>query len=726
MMCRAGAIGCRRAIGPLLMVVLVAIVAIAAPRAFAQSLPANGDFARGGVPPAGWNIEALARPKGSMAFVPAPAGIAGQVLALSPNSANTPSDQPYGIGQLLPAATLRGREVVVSGLLGASGGATAVLGVVVLTGRGPAASVQIRADGALARREDRVVVPDAADIVGIVLFLVAEGQTGTARFGAISVRPATGNAASNSATPRGDAPSAMSATVHVDASRILHTIPRAIFGTNLEVIQDGQGLWDVRNRRLQPQIVALARDLALGPIRFPGGVWSDAYDWRLGLGPQDKRPSQPVVPGADWSYRHSFGTDEALAFARAVGSNLMMTVNVGNGTPELAADWVRYVNGEGGRAPRGPRVELWEIGNELYMEGDASGGHLTPEAYAEKLLAFAAAMKAVDPTIRLGAIGLRNFGRYRFNSFDNWNEVVLRRAGHAFDLLNVHNAYAPVVADGAALDPVEVYKALWAFPQLVARNLQDTWREVEQFAPAHAARIRLGVTEWGPLYDINPKSPWIHHVRTLGSAVYVASILKVFAENPHVGLANFFKLNEPSFMGWIGKRGSEWLPTAPYKAFRLISRTMETGLLRARVEVPTYNSVAMGLVEQVSGVPYLDALATASDDRGRLAVLLINKSADAAIDTRVALGGIAGATTLAIETLTGAAPDANTGTELLKLPGLDWGAQRAVGPQGRINHGGPGEIRVERTERAIQGRDVAVRVPPHSVMVLRLGGVKPP
>ena len=32
-------------------------------------------------------------------------------------------------------------------------------------------------------------------------------------------------------------------------------------------------------------------------------------------------------------------------------------MNAAVGTPKLAADWVRYVNGEGGRSPRGPRVE---------------------------------------------------------------------------------------------------------------------------------------------------------------------------------------------------------------------------------------------------------------------------------------------------------------------------------------------------------------------------------
>ncbi len=220
-------------------------------------------------------------------------------------------------------------------------------------------------------------------------------------------------------------------------------------------------------------------------------------------------------------------------------------------------------------------------------------------------------MKAVDPTIRIGAIGLRNYGRYQLNRYDNWNEVVLRRAAPEFDMLMIHNAYAPAIGNDAGPDATDVYAALLAAPQLIARNLAETWQEIERFAPQHAAKLQIGITEWGPLYAVTVDSPWIDHVKTLGSAIFVADVLRVFAEQPHVGLANFFKLNEASFMGWIGRRGDTWTPTAPYLAFRMVSRDMEPGLLANTVTVPTYASRAIGFVDQVAAVPYLGVLATA-------------------------------------------------------------------------------------------------------------------
>src|SRR5204862_1132425 len=105
---------------------------------------------------------------------------------------------------------------------------------------------------------------------------------------------------------------AIAASARIDTTRIIRTLPRALFGTNIEVIRDANGLWDPQNQRLDPQIVALARELHLGPIRFPGGVWSDAYDWRNGVGPRNQRATTPTHPGADEKYRHTFGTDEAL------------------------------------------------------------------------------------------------------------------------------------------------------------------------------------------------------------------------------------------------------------------------------------------------------------------------------------------------------------------------------------------------------------------------------
>jgi alpha-N-arabinofuranosidase len=710
------------------LLVLLLLCAALGQAARAQTLPQNGRFTDGGSPPAGWFLDEEAAAKGRIRLLPAPAGVPGQVLELAPNGRNTPSAKPLGLGQLLPAAAVRGRMLNVSAALGATGGGRAVLGLTILRRGGEAGSIMLRnatADGRLQVQTDTLDVPDDDAVEGAVLFLVAEGTSGTALFADVWVSTGAPAPAPRAAAPAaGAAVADIPARLRIDTSAVRRTIPRDIFGTNIEVIRDANGLWDRRRNRLDPDLVAMARDMGITLVRFPGGVWSDAYDWRHGIGPQSARATTPTHPGGEERFRHVFGTDEALAFAREIGGSLLITVNAGTGTPELAADWVRYVNGDGGRSPRNGRVTWWEIGNELYMDGDASGGATTPERYAERVLDFARAMRAVDPDIRLAAIGLRNFGRYRFNSHDDWNEVVLRRAGSAIDLLAVHNAYTPVVPDARGVDPLDVYAAMWAFPQLVARNLADTRGEIARFAPGR--RIGVGITEWGPLFAVDPASPLIDHVKTIGSAVFVASALRVFAEDPSVELANFFKLNEALFMGWIGRRGNQWAMTAPAMAFRMVARGMESGLLASSVQVATYGSRGIGFVDRVAEVPYLDVLASATPDRRTVTVLLINRHPSSAIATQVTLGGASGAATLTSETLSADAPDAHTGTDLLRIPGLRWGEQARVGPRGRFDRGAEGEIRLERQGLGAVGATTTVRVPAHAITLLRFEGLRRP
>jgi alpha-N-arabinofuranosidase len=706
---------------PLLIALVLAALGTVSPLG-AQPWPTNGDFTRGGNPPAGWHVDPEGATKGEIRIVSGPSGT-DRILELLPNARNTPSEKPLGIGQMIPPGPLRGYELAVSAKLAGDGGAVPVVGVAVLRRGGASDSIQMRPGGEpMATQVSQITVPDDPQIQGIILFLVAEGTRGTARFSSISVTP-TRKVGASPTPALGKATASIPASVRIDASRVVRAIPRALFGTNIETIREANGLWEATNQRLDQQIVRLSKELNLGPVRFPGGVWADAYDWRDGVGPRAQRPSRPTHPGAEEKVRNLFGTDEALSFAKEIGSNLLITVNAASGTPQLAADWVRYVNGEEGKAPRNGRVDIWEVGNELYMEGDASGGHLTPERYAERFLAFSAAMRAADPSIKLAAIGLRNYGRYRLAARDDWNEVVLKKAGREIDFLAIHNAYAPIVADGKGIEPADVYAALLAAPLLIARNLKDTWRDVERFAPTRTGQIGLAITEWGPLYAIDPSSPWIDHVKTLGSALFVASTLKAFAEDPHVKVANFFKLNEASFMGWIGRSGSSWVETAPYLAFRMISTGMEPNLLAGSVETPSYNSKTVGFVDRVAGVPYVEALASQSSDGSRITVLLINKHLSSAADASVVLDGTTGVSAVTTRTLTGSAVDANTGTTLPRVPGLKWARQQQAGPLGRFHHGATGEVRIE-TASLTPATTLAVRVPPHSLTIVSFENVR--
>src|SRR5581483_9416082 len=108
----------------------------------------------------------------------------------------------------------------------------------------------------------------------------------------------------------------------------------------------------------------------------------------------------------------------------------MLVANFGSGTPEEAAAWVAHTNRGGAPRP----VRWWSVGNETY--GNWEIGHCSAEEYADGYRAFAEAMRAVDPSIRIVAVGCGGLGPE--GSATAWNRTVLQRAGEHVDALSVH------------------------------------------------------------------------------------------------------------------------------------------------------------------------------------------------------------------------------------------------------------------------------------------------
>ena len=78
-----------------------------------------------------------------------------------------------------------------------------------------------------------------------------------------------------------------------------------------------------------------------------------------------------------------------MGTAKKIGAQPILIANYGSGTPQEAADWVRYAN-----VTKGYGAKYWEIGNELYGNGHYGSGWETdnhadtsPTAYATNLVA---------------------------------------------------------------------------------------------------------------------------------------------------------------------------------------------------------------------------------------------------------------------------------------------------------------------------------------------------
>jgi alpha-L-arabinofuranosidase len=200
--------------------------------------------------------------------------------------------------------------------------------------------------------------------------------------------------------------------VTVDASMVVRTVDDRIFGLNTAVwdgsFSDAQTLSDLM----------LINTRAL---RFPGGSTSDGYHWMTNMN-----------DGNTYTWPTSF--DVFAGTATAIGANAFITVNYGSGTPQEAAAWVTYSS-----VTKAYGFKYWEIGNECYgtWEEDNQALAHDPFTYATRAAAYFAAMKAADPTIKIGVVAVT--GEDTFSNGYASHPATNAREG------TTHNGWTPVM-----------------------------------------------------------------------------------------------------------------------------------------------------------------------------------------------------------------------------------------------------------------------------------------
>ena len=189
----------------------------------------------------------------------------------------------------------------------------------------------------------------------------------------------------------------------------------------LEISGTGTGDFHVGAVSLMPadnvqgfraEVVATLKQLHFGVLRFPGGNFVSAHEWRNAVGDIDKRPPiwDPVWHAVQ---PNDVGTDEFVTLCRLLDVEPYITVNAGFGDAWSARELVEYANGAATtpmgrwRAANGHsqpyHVRFWGIGNEPW--GDYQMGSMALDQFELKHNLFAKAMRGVDPSIKLIAGG---------------------------------------------------------------------------------------------------------------------------------------------------------------------------------------------------------------------------------------------------------------------------------------------------------------------------------
>lgn len=340
-------------------------------------------------------------------------------------------------------------------------------------------------------------------------------------------------------------------------------------------------------------------ELGAGTVRFGEGEASDRYLWTSA--PYPVSPSESLTPRLSYDYgsaRPLSNSERALIsldgayeqtqdfkeFMEAVsplgiepfvivGIDAIQATNASWTTTREqlktnAVEWVRYAN-----VTNNWNVKYWEIGNEPFFTSQS--GHIwTPQDYADVFLEFAAAMKAVDPTIHVGV---------PVHDSVSWNSAVL-----------------PLVSGAADFVALHLYGTTNTAP------LETLVQHIQQYcALEDRDRLRIAITETNTYSAGNP------FPNDMGRAAMMAAKTGKLLEVDQVDYMHF----------WVTRKGLNNQPNDERSALN------EDGeLLAMGKALQLWNRFLLDQMVTVIGATHIQAFATRSPASGELNVVLVNTS----------------------------------------------------------------------------------------------------
>jgi alpha-N-arabinofuranosidase len=454
--------------------------------------------------------------------------------------------------------------------------------------------------------------------------------------------------------------------------------------------------------RADPDVIRFLKESRLPILRWPGGNFASTYHWRDGVGPIEQRPT---LPNYAWGQQENnfFGTDEFIAFCRAVGCEPMICVNAGSGTPQEAAQWIEYCNGDTetpmGKLrtahgnPKPYNVKYWEVGNELW--GNWQDRWTTADGYVDRYRQFVPAMRAADPTIRLYACGAPVlWGK-------QWNDTLLAGAADLLRATTDHPLIGGQVP--ADTDPLDVFRDFMAVPEV----LEQKWAALrDDMTKGGITDPRLAVTELQMFASVGRSSAGtrrLTHETLVNPSTQAEALYDVLIYHAAVRLAPFVEMVTHSATvnhgGGLRKSQERVFANPCYYAQSMFTAFAEatpvqTDLTcetqKAPLVLPDLRNVTKNWTGKV-----LDVLAAQTLD-GTLLLSIVHKGTQRSVDLKIEGSGLASAQTAQIQTLSASVPWA---TNTLEAP-------TAIVPVA--------------SAKSLTGAGLSLRLPPYSYTLVRI------
>lgn len=440
-------------------------------------------------------------------------------------------------------------------------------------------------------------------------------------------------------------------SVGVDAAHPGAKIDRHVFGQFTEHLgtQIYGGIWVGRDskipntRGIRKDVVAALKALHVPVVRWPGGCYADQYHWRDGVG-----KTRRARVNASWGNAleaNTFGTHEFMDFADQIGAETYVSLNIGSGTVQEAADWMEYMTTdqptalEKERAANGHpapfHVDYVGLGNESWD----CGGLMTADEYTQQMKLYARFVNNYNkaaPTKKI-AVGPGTMDpAYAEAVMKLWKE----RHGWSFDLdgLSMHyyatGGWPPPYAStgfGEKEYAAILKEALKIEPMIAAHSAV-----MDKYDPAK--KIALSVDEWGawlaPAPGSNPA--FLQQQNSQRDAVLAALSLDIFFRHAdRVRMTNIAQMVNV-LQAMILTDGDKMVLTPTYHVFKMYVPFQDATALPVVFDAGSYRVGDIVL-------PRVDAVAARTKD-GKIVVALTNVDPNRPAAFAVNLPGVADAT----------------------------------------------------------------------------------
>ena len=309
----------------------------------------------------------------------------------------------------------------------------------------------------------------------------------------------------------------------------------------------GKGQFKIGTASLMPEdnvngfradVLKLLKELNPPVLRWPGGAFADYYDWKDGIGKRDLR-----VPREIWAYdrpaleSNDFGLHEFMLLCKTLGAEPYIVIRARtDADAPAAAKAVEYCNGQTSstmgslRAKNGHaapfKVSMWGIGNESYS-------FMRVDTFNKLHKKMAAAMRAVDPAIKIVAVG--GMGINGLSSGSDWTSSMLSTCSDQMNLLGEH-----VYGKGS--------KDLRKHANAIRKDILSflsRHREIRKSWSKSKKKIRIAFDEWNYDWTGRPEYYGEAGVRYFQShALGIAAALHALLDaSDLVGMANAHPVN---------------------------------------------------------------------------------------------------------------------------------------------------------------------------------------